>query len=174
MMTAILAVENILGADHDIWEVNVDDEYHEAAEETSEQAVTHKDRGGDRLVPQRVEPDYAMRAISDAYARYDAPALGLAIGTVVGGFLFLATALLLLRGGDYVGTHLSLLGNYFVGYDVTWSGALIGLAEGALGGFLFGYILATLINITIELHKRTLIRRIEAMALTDTNQQERW
>jgi hypothetical protein len=29
MYTAILTVENLLGADHDIWSVNVEDEYHE-------------------------------------------------------------------------------------------------------------------------------------------------
>jgi protoporphyrinogen oxidase len=29
MLTAMLSVENILGADHNVWEVNVDDEYHE-------------------------------------------------------------------------------------------------------------------------------------------------
>jgi hypothetical protein len=29
MLTAMLAVENILGADHDIWSVNVEAEYHE-------------------------------------------------------------------------------------------------------------------------------------------------
>ena len=29
MFTAMLTVENILGADHDIWSVNVEEEYHE-------------------------------------------------------------------------------------------------------------------------------------------------
>jgi hypothetical protein len=29
MLTAMLAVENILGANHDIWAVNVDEDYHE-------------------------------------------------------------------------------------------------------------------------------------------------
>ena len=29
MMTAMLAAENVFGADHDLWEVNVDREYHE-------------------------------------------------------------------------------------------------------------------------------------------------
>ena len=29
MLTAILSAENILGADHDIWAVNVEEEYHE-------------------------------------------------------------------------------------------------------------------------------------------------
>ena len=29
MYTAMLTVENLLGASHDIWEVNVEEEYHE-------------------------------------------------------------------------------------------------------------------------------------------------
>lgn len=29
MLTAMLAVRNIMGADHSLWEVNVDREYHE-------------------------------------------------------------------------------------------------------------------------------------------------
>lgn len=29
MLTALLAVENILGANHDAWSINADDEYHE-------------------------------------------------------------------------------------------------------------------------------------------------
>lgn len=31
MLTAMLAVRNILGASHSLWEVNVDREYHEEA-----------------------------------------------------------------------------------------------------------------------------------------------
>jgi protoporphyrinogen oxidase len=31
MFTAMLAVENVLGADHDVWSVNVEEEYHEEA-----------------------------------------------------------------------------------------------------------------------------------------------
>ena len=31
MLTAILAADNICGADHDIWAVNTDDDYHETA-----------------------------------------------------------------------------------------------------------------------------------------------
>ena len=34
MYTAMLTVENILGADHDIWSVNVEEEYHEASSGT--------------------------------------------------------------------------------------------------------------------------------------------
>jgi protoporphyrinogen oxidase len=41
MYTAMLSVENIFGADHDVWSVNVDAEYHEesAADGSSAPAV---------------------------------------------------------------------------------------------------------------------------------------
>jgi UDP-galactopyranose mutase len=29
MLTAMLSVENVLGADHDVWQVNVEEDYHE-------------------------------------------------------------------------------------------------------------------------------------------------
>jgi hypothetical protein len=31
MYTALITVENLFGADHDIWAVNVEEEYHEEA-----------------------------------------------------------------------------------------------------------------------------------------------
>ena len=34
MLTAILSVENILGSDHDIWSVNVEQDYHEEVTKT--------------------------------------------------------------------------------------------------------------------------------------------
>lgn len=39
MLTAILSVENILGAHHDVWTVNVEDEYHE-------ESIDRSDRDG--------------------------------------------------------------------------------------------------------------------------------
>ena len=35
MYTAMLTVENIFGADHDVWSVNVEEEYHEEYSENS-------------------------------------------------------------------------------------------------------------------------------------------
>ena len=32
IFTALLAVDNLMGADHDVWAVNADESYHEAAE----------------------------------------------------------------------------------------------------------------------------------------------
>jgi hypothetical protein len=36
MYTAMLSVENILGANHDVWDVNVEQEYHEEGDEEGE------------------------------------------------------------------------------------------------------------------------------------------
>lgn len=54
------------------------------------------------------------------------------------------TAWLLIGGADPVGPHLGLLANCFPGHAVTWSGACIGLAWGALGGGVVGGSLASL------------------------------
>jgi hypothetical protein len=67
---------------------------------------------------------------------------GLAGGTV----LFVATAWLVIRGGDPVGPHLGLLGIYFPGYAVTWVGAVLGFVYGALVGGASGWLLAWVYN----------------------------
>lgn len=53
MLTAMLAVKNILGANYDVWEVNVDEEYHEeiTAREDSELATVAVTQP---LVPKRI------------------------------------------------------------------------------------------------------------------------
>jgi protoporphyrinogen oxidase len=53
MLTAMLAVENILGANYDVWEVNVDNEYHEEvkAQEETELAVLASTQP---MVPKRI------------------------------------------------------------------------------------------------------------------------
>ena len=43
MFTAMLTVENLLGAEHDIWAVNVEEEYHETGETTSGTKGTGRD-----------------------------------------------------------------------------------------------------------------------------------
>jgi hypothetical protein len=40
MLTAMLSVENILGAAHDVWSVNVDAEYHEQHSDPSKNGAT--------------------------------------------------------------------------------------------------------------------------------------
>jgi protoporphyrinogen oxidase len=161
MVTACYAAENIVAGRqvHDVWEVNVDAEYHE------EVRAGDKQPSGDRQVPGRAAEQAIEELIRDAFARYDAVALGAAVGAVAGGTLFLATALLLLRGGANVGANLSLLGNYLFGFEMTWAGALAGLLEVGVYGFAFGWLLAKLINFVIAAEEQRIVRRAEERAV---------
>ena len=145
MLTAVYAARNVAGERIDVWSVNVEKDYHE--EERSD---------GDRLVPARVETEPALpehtidQMISVAFARLDPLAMGVAVGTVAALGLLIATALLLLKGGESVGITLSLLGTFLPGYKVAWFGALIGAAQLGIGGFLIGFACAWVRNWCID------------------------
>ena len=79
-------------------------------------------------------------------ARFKATVQGLTCGILLGSVIFLATNWLILKGGEAVGPHLSLLGQFFVGYQVSFVGSLIGLGYGFATGFIAGYLAATLYN----------------------------
>ena len=71
---------------------------------------------------------------------------GMVTGLVVGAGLFLATIWLVLKGGDVIGPHLSLLNQFTSGYRVTFLGSMIGLAYGFASGFGTGYFVASIYN----------------------------
>jgi hypothetical protein len=81
-----------------------------------------------------------------AVARLRASVMAVTFGLAGGATLFVATAWLLIRGGEPVGPHLALLNNFFPGYSVTWLGAPIGFCYGALVGAALGWILARVYN----------------------------
>ncbi len=83
--------------------------------------------------------------------RLNASITGLVTGIVTGLGLFIATNWLVIKGGNVVGPHLSLLGQYFIGYEVTFLGSLIGFAYGSALGFLAGYFVARMYNWIIDL-----------------------
>ena len=146
MVTGVYAAQNIMGGNQDVWAVNTEKEYHE-------EGRTAPDKAGDRMVPTRVQVNVEAthkeeeeELIEMAFAKLDPVALGVALGTVSGFLIFLATAILVIKGGPVVGPMLSLLGNFLYGYDVTWGGSLVGLIEGGLGGFAIGYLGATFRN----------------------------
>jgi copper chaperone CopZ len=76
---------------------------------------------------------------------------GIVFGLVIGSAIFIATNWLVIKGGPVVGPNLSLLGQFFIGYDVTFLGSIIGFGYGFLCGFLVGYITATLYNLVIDI-----------------------
>lgn len=88
----------------------------------------------------------ADKVIIEAFARLDRTALGLAVGTLSGLVVFLATIFLIFKGGEVVGPNLALLGQFFYGYTVTVTGAFIGLVYGFVAGFVAGWLFGLLRN----------------------------
>jgi len=81
-----------------------------------------------------------------AVARLRAGVMAVTFGLTGGVGLFVATIWLVLRGGQDVGRHLGLLGNYLPGYTVTWVGATLGLLYGLVVGAVLGASLAWTYN----------------------------
>src|SRR5918992_5879444 len=71
---------------------------------------------------------------------------GVVLGLFFGLAIFVATNWLVLKGGEVIGPHLALLGQFFIGYDVSFVGSLIGFAYGFVYGFIFGYFVAWMYN----------------------------
>ncbi len=85
-------------------------------------------------------------ALHRALLRLNARAWGLAVGLLSGGGLFVATNILVLKGGDNVGSHLSLLAVYFPGYRVTFVGSLIGFVYAFVLGYAMGRLIGAVYN----------------------------
>jgi hypothetical protein len=83
------------------------------------------------------------RELRRATRRLNAKAWGVSFAFLFGLGLFVATIILVLKGGPKVGQHLSLLSVYFPGYRVTVAGAFIGF----IYAFVLGYILGRLVGV---------------------------
>ena len=83
---------------------------------------------------------------------------GMASGLLAGLGLFAATLWLVFKGGEVQGPHLALLGQYFIGYRVTFVGRLIGMVYGFATGFGSGWFLAVTYNTLVRLRKPTSTR----------------
>jgi hypothetical protein len=143
MLTGILAVRNmVLGQANDLWSVNTDQEYHE-----------------------EVREDVLVTAVEPALVKLDRIALGVSLGITSGVLLFLATLLLVLKGGDVVGPNLGLLSQYFPGYRVTGAGSVLALGYGFVAGFLAGWTFALMRNALVFAFMAVMYRRAERQAL---------
>jgi len=76
---------------------------------------------------------------------------GFVVGLCAAIGIFVATNWLVLKGGNVVGPHLSLLNQFLVGYRVTFTGSLIGFAYFLVGGFFLGYFIARTYNAFVDL-----------------------
>ena len=80
-------------------------------------------------------------------------AFGLGLGLLGALAIFVATNWLVLKGGDPVGPHLRLLGQYFLGYRVTFAGSLIGAAYGFVLSAAAGGLMAWVYNRVARRHE---------------------
>ena len=71
---------------------------------------------------------------------------GIATGLLLGLGLFLATIVLVIKGGPNPGPHLSLVRIYFPGYSVSYLGSLIGFVYAFVVGYGVGRVIATVYN----------------------------
>ena len=76
--------------------------------------------------------------------RLNAKALGLALGILWGLSVFLATAWIVLTGAP--GETLAKVGAFYIGYEVSWTGAAVGLGYGFVDGLVGGLLLAWIYN----------------------------
>jgi hypothetical protein len=93
-------------------------------------------------VSTRIEENALLKEV----IRLSRNVLGLTLGILCAAGIFLATNILVLKGGPTVGIHLQLLNQYFPGYRVTFAGSLLGAAYGFAVGYVSGWVIAAVYN----------------------------
>lgn len=86
------------------------------------------------------------QALASAVLRLNGRAWGIAFGLLLGIGLFVATNVLVLKGGDNVGQHLRMLAVFFPGYGVSFVGSIIGFVYAFVLGYALGRLIGTVYN----------------------------
>lgn len=87
-----------------------------------------------------------QRELENALLRLNARAWGIATGLLLGGGLFLATNILVVRGGPNTGQHLALIRVFFPGYSVSFVGSIIGFVYAFVVGYALGRLIGAVYN----------------------------
>ena len=94
----------------------------------------------------RIPSDSEDRRLETAVLRLNNTVHGLVFGLAGGSVIFLATLILVIKGGPDAGAHLWLLVHFFPGYSVTFVGSFVGFAYGFIVGFVAGWLTAWIYN----------------------------
>ena len=94
----------------------------------------------DQLTP---EEEQALRT---TLVRANEQGWGIAFGLLLGLGLFIATIVLVVKGGVNPGAHLRLIRIYFPGYSVSFVGSFIGFVYAFVLGYAIGRTVATIYN----------------------------
>ena len=90
--------------------------------------------------------DETEQEMQTTMLRLNARAWGIAFGLLLGVGIFIATNILVLKGGPRVGQHLSLLRVFLPGYKVTFLGSIIGFVYFFVFGYALGRLVGTVYN----------------------------
>jgi hypothetical protein len=94
------------------------------------------------MTASRTAPTEAERVL----LRLNARAWGIAFGLILGATLFLATNILVLKGGPDAGQHLRLIRVFFPGYTVSFLGSLVGFVYAFVLGYALGRLIGAVYN----------------------------
>lgn len=106
-------------------------------------AWSHTQTGNPPTNLERAEDE---ELLARAVLRLSGHILGFVLGILSSLLIFVATNWLVLKGGPVVGPHLGLLGQYFIGYSVSFVGSLVGMVYGFIGGYASGLLIAWVYN----------------------------
>ncbi len=95
-------------------------------------------------------PNPADESAQRRIVRMDATIWGITAGVLCGIGLFVATNILVLRGGQQVGKHLNLLGHFFPGFKVTFVGSLLGFGYAFAVGFIGTWLFVRVYNLVAQ------------------------
>ena len=90
--------------------------------------------------------DDELRQVEKTLMRMNEQGCGIAFGLLLGLGLFVATNILVVKGGEVVGPHLGLLSMFFPGYRVTFLGSIIGFVYAFVVGYGFGRTVSVIYN----------------------------
>jgi hypothetical protein len=93
------------------------------------------------------------RELQAALLRLNARAWGIAIGLLLGTAIFVATNILVIKGGANVGQHLSLLSVFLPGYRVTFAGSVIGFVYLFVIGYILGRLIGFVYNHLVQMER---------------------
>ncbi len=80
--------------------------------------------------------------------------------TMFGMALFLVTLVAVFQADPFLTENLGLVSEFFAGYTVSPTGALLGLLHGFIWGGVLGWLFAYLHNLVIGLYSRFILRQI--------------
>ena len=92
------------------------------------------------------ETDYRDEDLVAGITRLNGTILAVVLGLMSGLAVFVATIWLVIKGGERVGPHLALLGQFFPGYSVSLMGSFAGLVWGGVVGGIVGWAIGWLYN----------------------------